>query len=141
MTFPDTDCSLAYELSCKGSVAIKQATYLHLRNTRAPHAERSLARELMRTWDKGANTDELRALLEILVKIRTDARLKSRVARRLKLWQEQASELTRAGYEAVSGDDRDVELLLAMHCLPGSRVGHPASVLEQHGLHRTDRDN
>ena len=54
------------------------ATFLQIRNTRGPRAERSLAKELMRTWDKGANTDEFRALLEILVKMRTDAKLKAR---------------------------------------------------------------
>ena len=94
------------------------ATFLHIRNTRSPRSERSLARELMRTWDKGANTDEFRALLEILVKIRTDEQLKSRLAERLQAWQEQATQLTREGYEAVSGDDREVELLLTMNsCL------------------------
>lgn len=94
------------------------ATFLHIRNTRSPRAERSLERELMRTWDKGANTDEFRALLEILIKIRTDGQLKARLAQRLQAWQGQATRLTREGYEAVSGDDREVELLLTMNsCL------------------------
>jgi AcrR family transcriptional regulator len=94
------------------------ATFLHIRNTRSPRSQRSLARELLRTWDKGANTDEFRALLEILVKIRTDEQLKSRLATRLQAWQQRATQLTREGYEAVSGDDREVELLLTMNsCL------------------------
>src|SRR5512134_623974 len=92
------------------------ATFLHIRNTRSQR--RSLERELLRTWDKGANTDEFRALLEILVKIRTDEQLKSRLAKRLQAWQQHATQLTREGYEAVSGDDREVELLLTMNsCL------------------------
>jgi AcrR family transcriptional regulator len=94
------------------------ATFLHIRNIRGPRAERSLARELLRTWDKGANTDEFRALLEILVKMRTDSKLKARLAKSLQAWHAQAAELTRAGYEAVSGDDDEVALLMAMNaCL------------------------
>jgi AcrR family transcriptional regulator len=94
------------------------ATFLHLRNTRGPKAERSTERELMHTWEKGANTDEFRALLEILVKMRTDAKLRSRLRRKLRDWQEQAAQLTREGYEAASGDDEDVEVLMAMNaCL------------------------
>src|SRR5215207_2440016 len=79
------------------------ATFLHIRNTRRPRAERSTARELMRTWDKGANTDEFRALLEILVKMRTDEQLKARLGNLLRAWHEQAAALTRAGYESASG--------------------------------------
>jgi AcrR family transcriptional regulator len=94
------------------------ATFLQIRNTRGPRAERSLAKELMRTWDKGANTDEFRALLEILVKMRTDAKLKARLAKGLREWHQRAADLTRAGYESVSGDDREVALLMAMNaCL------------------------
>ncbi len=97
---------------------LANATFLHIRNTRSPRAERSPARELRRIWDKGANTDEFRALLEILVKMRTDAQLKARLATLLRAWHEQAAELTRAGYEAASGDDDDVALLMAMNaCL------------------------
>jgi hypothetical protein len=40
---------------------------------------------LRRIWDQGANTDEFRALLEILVKMRTDAPLKARLAMRLRV--------------------------------------------------------
>jgi AcrR family transcriptional regulator len=94
------------------------ATFLHLRNTRGPRAERSTERELMRTWEKGANTDEFRALLEILVKMRTDAKLRSRLGRKLRAWQDQAAQYTRVGYEAASGDDDEVEVLMAMNaCL------------------------
>lgn len=94
------------------------ATFLHLRNTRSPRAERSTERELMRTWEKGASTAEFSALLEILVKMRTDAKLRSRLGHRLRDWQEQAARLTREGYEAASGNDDEVELLMAMNtCL------------------------
>jgi AcrR family transcriptional regulator len=94
------------------------ATFLHIRNTRSPRAERSPARELRRTWDKGANTDEFRALLEILVKMRTDSQLKTRLGKLLRAWHEQAAQLTRVGYEAASGNDEDVALLMAMNaCL------------------------
>lgn len=91
------------------------ATFIHLRNTRGPRSERSTERELMRTWEKGANTDEFRALLEILVKIRTDEALRARLGSRLRDWQEHCVSLTREGYEAASGDDDDVELLMAMN--------------------------
>jgi AcrR family transcriptional regulator len=94
------------------------ATFLHIRNTRRPRTERSPERELRRTWDKGANTDEFRALLEILVKMRTDAKLKSRLGRLLRTWHEQAADLTRAGYEAASGKSDDVAVLMSMNaCL------------------------
>ena len=90
-------------------------TFLQIRNTRGPRSERSTARELMRTWRKGANTDEFRALLEILVKMRTDAKLKARLAPALRAWHEQSAALTRAGYEAASGHDEDIDILMAMH--------------------------
>jgi AcrR family transcriptional regulator len=91
------------------------ATFIHLRNTRGPRSERSTERELMRTWEKGANTEEFRALLEILVKMRTDRALRSRLGSRLRDWQDQCVRVTREGYEAASGDDEDVELLMAMN--------------------------
>lgn len=91
------------------------ARFIHLSNTRGPRTERSIERELLRTWDKGANTAEFRALLEILVRMRTDVDLRARLAPRLRAWQEQSVELTRAGYEAVSGDDDDVAILMAMN--------------------------
>lgn len=94
------------------------ATNLHLRNTRGPRSERSTERELLRTWEKGAGTDEFRALMEILVRMRTDRQLRARLGGPLQAWQEQAAGLTREGYEAASGDEDDVEVLMAMHiCL------------------------
>lgn len=91
------------------------ARFIHLHNTRGPRAERSTERELLRTWEKGANTAEFRALLEILVKMRTDGQLRSRLGPLLRDWQEQIVQLTRAGYEATSGDDDDVAILMAMN--------------------------
>lgn len=97
---------------------LNNATFLQIRNTRRPRAARSSARELMNTWQKGANTDEFRALLEILVRMRTDPALKIRVAPELQTWHEQSAALTRAGYEAASGREDDVDLLMVMNaCL------------------------
>jgi AcrR family transcriptional regulator len=94
------------------------ATFLHIRNTRGPRADRSTERELKRIWQRGANTSEFRALLEILVKMRTDAELRERLAPALRAWHEQSAALTREGYEAASGREEDVDLLMAMHaCL------------------------
>jgi AcrR family transcriptional regulator len=97
---------------------LDNATFLQIRNTRRPTAVRSSARELLDTWQKGANTDEFRALLEILVRMRTDPALKTRVAPELQAWHERSALLTRAGYEAASGREDDVDLLMAMNaCL------------------------
>ena len=94
------------------------ATFLHIRNTRGPRAQRSTARELRRIWERGANTDEFRALLEILVKMRTDAKLRDRLSPALRAWHDQSAALTREGYRAASGQDEDVDLLMAMNgCL------------------------
>jgi AcrR family transcriptional regulator len=94
------------------------ATSLHLRNTRGMRAERSTERELLRTWEKGAGTGEFRALMEILVRMRTDRQLRARLGAPLHAWEEQVAGLTREGYEAATGQVDDVEVLMAMHiCL------------------------
>lgn len=94
------------------------ATFLQIRNTRGPRAERSTARELRRIWQRGANTDEFRALLEILVKMRTDDKLRERLSPALRAWHDQSAALTREGYQAACGDDEEVDLLMAMNgCL------------------------
>ncbi len=94
------------------------ATFLHMRNTRGDTAARSTARELRRIWRRGANTDEFQALLEILVRMRTDTRLRERLSPALRAWHEQSAEMTRQGYAATSGREEDVDLLMAMNaCL------------------------
>jgi AcrR family transcriptional regulator len=94
---------------------LDKASFLQLRNVSQPAAERSIERELRRTWTRGANTDEFRALLEILVKMRSDSGLRSRLAPALRRWHEGSIARNRQGYRAVSGRDDDVELLTVLN--------------------------
>lgn len=94
---------------------LANASFLQLRSTRQPSAERSIARELQRTWQRGANTAEFRALLEILIRMRTDDALRQRLAPALADWHRRAMAINRAGYSGRSGGEEDVELLMALN--------------------------
>lgn len=91
------------------------ATFLQLRSTSRPGSERETAAELRRTWTRGANTAEFRALLEILVRMRTDEALRQRLAPALRAWHDRAMSANRAGYLATTGREEDVELLMAIN--------------------------
>jgi AcrR family transcriptional regulator len=78
-------------------------------------SERSSAKELTYQWRKIVNTDEYRALLEILITMRTDKKLKSRVAPQLKAWHAKNTRIARDSYQAVSGNEDDVDILMALH--------------------------
>lgn len=101
-------------MAATASWLLANARYLSTKNVRGPSSSRSTARELMKTWRKGANTDEFRALLEILVTMRTDRALKARLGPELRAWHDQSMALISSGYETAAADD-EVELLLTLN--------------------------
>lgn len=74
-----------------------------------------VAARLRSGWTDFVNTGSYRALLEILVAARTDAGLRNRIDPILKDWNRLHDQQTRESWEAVSGNDDDVELLMVMH--------------------------
>lgn len=74
-----------------------------------------VATRLRSSWTDFINTGAYRALLEILVAARTDAGLRNRIDYILQDWNRVHDLQTRESYEAVSGNDDDVELLMVMH--------------------------
>lgn len=74
-----------------------------------------VAARLRSGWTDFVNTGSYRALLEILVAARTDAGLRNRIEQILQAWNRAHDLQTRESYEAESGDDDDVELLMVMH--------------------------
>lgn len=69
---------------------------------------------LMVAWTKYINTPAYRALLEILNAARTDDLLQTRIAGELLDWGRALDEQSLAQYEAISGDDNEVVMLLNM---------------------------
>ncbi len=69
---------------------------------------------LMIAWKKYINTPAYRALLEILNAARTDNLLQSRIAGELLDWGQALDAQSLAQYEALSGDDDEVVMLLNM---------------------------
>ncbi len=74
-----------------------------------------IAARLRSGWTDFVNTGSYRALLEILVAARTDAGLRNRIDLILQTWNRAHDAQTRESYEAASGEDDDVELLMVMH--------------------------
>ena len=69
---------------------------------------------LMIAWKKYINTPAYRALLEILNAARTDDLLQTRIAGELLDWGQALDAQSLAEYEALSGDDEEVVMLLNM---------------------------
>lgn len=69
---------------------------------------------LMVAWTKYINTPAYRALLEILNAARTDDLLQTRIADELLDWGRALDEQSLEQYEAISGDDDEVVMLLNM---------------------------
>ncbi|MFB9262350.1 TetR/AcrR family transcriptional regulator [Bradyrhizobium erythrophlei] len=74
-----------------------------------------IAARLRSGWTDFVNTGSYRALLEILVAARTDGGLRNRIDPILQTWNRAHDAQTRESYEAASGEDDDVELLMVMH--------------------------
>lgn len=74
-----------------------------------------IAARLRSGWTDFVNTGSYRALLEILIAARTDAGLRNRIDPILYTWNRAHDAQTRESYEAESGNDDDVELLMVMH--------------------------
>ncbi len=65
--------------------------------------------ELRRVWEQIANTPEARALLEILIAFRTDAKLKARIKPDLVQWNARMQRSIIQNYTLVDGDDERLD--------------------------------
>ena len=70
---------------------------------------------LRASWKNFVNTNAYRALLEILAASRTDKGLAKRIKKDLRDWGKRMDAQSLEIYEAVSGDDNEVVMLLNMH--------------------------
>ena len=89
-----------------------------LARTVRPRSERDrsadVEQELLRAWNRFINTPAYRALMEILGAARTDKALQTRLSSELVAWGRRLDQQTRDQYEAVSGDEEEVVILLHM---------------------------
>lgn len=81
---------------------------------RAQHTPSDIEEALMVAWTRYINTPAYRALLEILNAVRTDELLQARVADDLLDWGQALDEQSLAQYEAISGDDDEIVMLINM---------------------------
>lgn len=65
--------------------------------------------ELRRVWEQVANTAEARALLEILIAFRTDAKLKERIKPDLVRWNARMQHSILQNYTLADGDDERLD--------------------------------
>ena len=81
---------------------------------RARNPVKNAEEALMVAWTKYINTPAYRALLEIFNAARTDDLLQTRIADELLDWGRALDEQSLEQYEAISGDDDEVVMLLNM---------------------------
>ncbi len=93
---------------------LENALFVPAFGTNKPASKRDVAEELKQIWLRYVNTKEYRALLEVLIAIRTDTELQIRLSPQLKTWEEKRLKHARNQYEAKSGDDADISMLITM---------------------------
>ena len=94
---------------------LDNATFFRYSRAGASAAERSTAAELQETWEKVVNTAEYRALLEILIQVRTDKALRERLSPGLQQWHRESMVRTLSAYGSLNGSDQEVEMLMTMN--------------------------
>ena len=94
---------------------LQNATFMPEVVRRNPNKKRDVAREIMNTWLKLVDTDEYRALLEILVAIRTDEALQQRLSPILKRWNRQRVEESVEMYKSVDKNDKYLAQLMTLN--------------------------
>jgi len=75
---------------------------------------RNVRREIGQIWEKFVNTEEYRALLEILIAIRTDKALQARLSPHLKAWEKGRLQAALNRYQTMNGDEEEVMILMTM---------------------------
>ena len=78
---------------------------------RASDPTAQVAHEIRFLWERLVNTNEYRALLEILTASRTDQQLKKRISSTLHNWNKAIEQNSIDLYESVDRDDEDVRVL------------------------------
>ena len=114
--------ALLHHFPSKEHLMTATAQYLFARTfvrptRRLPHGASDtdvIAANFRTNWSYYINTPQYRALLEILIATRTDAKLKSQIAGTLHEYHRQAVEHMVATYESASGRPEDAELLPVM---------------------------
>ena len=94
---------------------LDNASLLQTRNLSRPGESRSVEKELLRTWYRGTNTPEFSALLEILIRMRTDQALRLRLSAALNAWHDKIMVSNHRMYRTRSGREEEVELLLDLN--------------------------
>ena len=94
---------------------LRNATFMPEAAQRQRSLHRDTAQEIMRGWTKLVDTDEYRALLEILVAIRTDKALQERLSPILKEWNKQRVAKSVEMYESADGSDDHVGQLMTLN--------------------------
>jgi len=93
---------------------LSNATFAPIIGGRKAGKPRDVRAEISQIWQKFVNTDEYRALLEILIAIRTDLDLQDRLSPHLINWEKQRLQAAVQQYQATSGNDEDVKILMTM---------------------------
>jgi len=93
---------------------LSNATFSPIIDKARTSKHRNVRSEIQQIWEKFVNTDEYRALLEILIAIRTDHELQDRLSPRLKEWERQRLAAAIKQYQAKDGSDEDVKILMTM---------------------------
>lgn len=75
---------------------------------------RNVREEIGLIWHRYVNTDEYRALLEVLIAIRTDTELQTRLSPHLKAWEQSRLSNVVQQYQAPDGDEEEVKVLMTL---------------------------
>jgi AcrR family transcriptional regulator len=93
---------------------LSKATFAPLIGDSESTGTRNVRSEIAQIWEKFVNTDAYRALLEILIAIRTDCALQTRLSPHLIVWEKTRLQAAIKHYQAVSGSDEEVQILMTM---------------------------
>jgi len=94
---------------------LDNATFYSHNKAKDSKGKRSTALNFLEAWEKVVNTNEFRALLEILIQVRTDKALRERLSPGLQQWHQQSLVRALDAYQAVDGSDEDVEMLITLN--------------------------
>jgi AcrR family transcriptional regulator len=94
---------------------LHNATFYSHNKARDSKGKRSTALNFLEAWEKVVNTNEFRALLEILIQVRTDKALRERLSPGLQKWHQQSLLRALDVYQAVDGSDKEVEMLITLN--------------------------
>ena len=103
------------ERTSSGNVDTSDSTTVNAssKKTQEHHFD-SVSTALLWSWQKMVNTDQYRALLEVLNAARADKKLNHRISEDLHAWGRALDQQAVNNYQSVHGTDEDVKALLSM---------------------------